>query len=155
MRLGLFTGSWLGKYGQSPLGKGIKFNTVPSSIDAGEWAGRSIAFIANDFTFHDHSMHVIDHSAVSAHHARAQICSVYICFRYDKSKANFIIRKFQGLDHPIFNPVDAIVSIFRRAQFLPVPTEEPLGVFSTNSSSYKFLKDTSICKVMCHACCLA
>jgi hypothetical protein len=152
IRLGLFTGSRLGEYGQSRLRKGIRFNTIPSSIDAGEWAGRSLAFIASDFTFYNHSRHVIDHSDVPAQYAQAQIRDVHIRFRYDKSKDNFLIRKFQTLDHPIFNPVDAIVSIFRRANVLQIPPEEPLGVFSTHPRTYKFIKDTSVCKIMRHAC---
>jgi hypothetical protein len=114
-----------------------------------------LAFIADDFVFYSNSQHIIPHSDVSACHASAQIRTVHIRFRYDKSKENFLIRKFQVLDHPIFNPVDAIVSIFRRAQYLRVPMNEPLGVFRAQSSSYQFIKDTTVCKVMRHACCLA
>jgi hypothetical protein len=76
----LFTGSHLGKYGQSCLSKGVKFNNIPSSIDDGECSGCSLAFIAEDFTFYNHSMYIIAHADISAHHAQAQIQAVYICF---------------------------------------------------------------------------
>jgi hypothetical protein len=150
--LGLFTGSRLGECGQSCLRRGIHFNTIPSLIDAGEWTGRSLAFIADDFTFYNHSCHVIDHSDLPSHNARVQIRDVHLRFRYDKSKDNFLIRKFQALDHPIFNPVEAIVYIFRQANILQVPPEEPLGIFSTHPWTYKFVWDTSVCKIMRHAC---
>jgi hypothetical protein len=51
MRLGLFTGFCLGEYSQSRLQRGVRFNTIPVSIDAGKWAGRPLAFIADNFTF--------------------------------------------------------------------------------------------------------
>jgi hypothetical protein len=155
IRLGLFTGSRLGEYGQSRLRRGVRYNTIPSSIDAGEWAGRSLAFIAADYTFYSHSMHIIMHTDICSYHAHKKIRAVSIRFRFDKSKENFLIRKFESLDHPIFNPVDAIVSIFRRAQSLHVPPEEPLGVFQKQSGTYHFIKDTTVCTIMRQACCLA
>jgi hypothetical protein len=78
--LGLFTGSRLGEYGQSRLRKGIRLNTIPSSIDAGKWAGCSLAFMPSNFTFYNHSRHVIDHSDVPAQYAQAQIRDVHIRF---------------------------------------------------------------------------
>jgi hypothetical protein len=49
-RLGIFTGSRLGEYGQSKLCFGELFATVPMCPDAGEWAGTPLAFICEDFS---------------------------------------------------------------------------------------------------------
>jgi hypothetical protein len=62
---------------------------------------KHIVFQVNPCIY-SHTMHVIDHQAISTHHAQAQICAVHIRFQYDKSKENFIFQKIQGLDHPIF-----------------------------------------------------
>jgi hypothetical protein len=154
-RLGLFTGSRLGEYGQSRLSRGVRFNVIPHSVDAGEWAGRSLAFIAEDFTFYDDAMHTVPCSTLSISHANARVTEVHIRFCYDKSKDNFIIRKFRSVDHLYLDPIDACVSIFRRAQYLRVPSAEPLGVFSTTPSSYRFIHATSVCRIMRQACCAA
>jgi hypothetical protein len=152
-RLGLFTGSRLGEYGQSRRKKGTRFNTVPQSIDAGEWAGKPLAFIAEDFTFFTSDLIVIPHDRVSSYHARHAVSAVQIRFRYDKSKNNFLIRKFRSLDHPFLDPVDASVSILRRAQLLCVPSDEPIGVFSSNISvPFSFVTAATVTKVMHHAC---
>jgi hypothetical protein len=50
-RLGVFTGSRLGEYGQSKPHKGELFAKVPDSADAGVWANTPLAFIRSDFTF--------------------------------------------------------------------------------------------------------
>jgi hypothetical protein len=154
-RLGVFTGSRLGEYGQSRRPKHTRFNTVPSSVDAGVWAGRAIAFLAEDFTFYTPAMLVINQANVSLFHASASIAEVHIRFRFDKSKENFTIRKFRSSGHPYLDPIDACVSIFRRAQYLRVPSDEPLGVYSSNPSSYSFIADTVVKRVMQQACRLA
>jgi hypothetical protein len=155
-RLGLFTGSRLGEYGQSRRKKGSRYNTVPQSIDAGIWAGSSIAFIAEDFTFFTSTLIAISHDQVSTYHAKKLVSAVQIRFRYDKSKDNFTIRKFRSLDHPFLDPVDASVSILRRAQLLKVPPEEPLGVFTSSISiPFTFITATTVTQVMHHACIIA
>jgi hypothetical protein len=155
-RLGLFTGSRLGEYGQSRRTKGTRFNTVPQSVDAGPWAGSSIAFIAEDFTFYTASLIAIPHDQVAVLHAKHEVSAIQIRFRYDKSKDNFTIRKFRSLDHPFFDPVDAGVSILRRAHLLGVPANEPLGVFQTPSSStFLFITAKTVTDVMHHACIVA
>jgi hypothetical protein len=113
MCLGLFTGSRLGEYGQSWRTKGSWYNTVPQSINAGKWAGTSIAFIAADFIFFTFNL-------------------------------------------PFLNPVDARVSIIRRAQSLGVPTHEPLRVFQTSSATeFSFITAKTVTDVMHHACVVA
>jgi hypothetical protein len=106
-RLGLFTGSRLGKYGQSRRKKGSGYNTVSKSI----WAGSFIAFIAKDFTFFTSTLIAIPHDQVSTYHAKKLISAVQIRFRYDKLKDNSTIQKFSFLAHPFLDPVDASVSI--------------------------------------------
>jgi hypothetical protein len=155
-RLGLFTGSRLGEYGQSRRTKGSRYNTVPQSIDAGAWAGSSIAFIAADFTFFTAELIAIPHEQVPSAHARAKVSAIQIRFRYDKSKDNFTIRKFRSLDHPFLDPVDAGVSILRRAHLLRVPLDEPLGVYASPlSSSFSFITAKTVTEVMHHACVVA
>jgi hypothetical protein len=48
-----FTGFRLVECGQAKLAKGRCYNVVPSPLDAGEWAGSSLAFIHADLTFYD------------------------------------------------------------------------------------------------------
>ena len=52
-RLGLFTGSRIGEYGQSKIPMGVRYAAVPLTQYPGIWAGTSIAFIESDFTFYD------------------------------------------------------------------------------------------------------
>jgi hypothetical protein len=156
MCLGLFTGSRLGEYGQSWRTKGSWYNTVPQSINAGKWAGTSIAFIAADFIFFTSNLIVIPHNKVSPFHAKHAVLAIQICFRFDKLKDNFTIRKFSFLAHPFLNPVDARVSIIRRAQSLGVPTHEPLRVFQTSSATeFSFITAKTVTDVMHHACVVA
>jgi hypothetical protein len=155
-RLGLFTGSRLGEYGQSRRTKGSRYNTVPQSIDAGAWAGSSIAFIASDFTFFTEALIAIPHEQVSSAHARGAVSAIQIRFRYDKSKDNFTIQKFRSLNHSFLDPVDAGVSILHRAHILRVPLDEPLGVFSLpQSKSFSFITAKTVTDVMHHACIVA
>jgi hypothetical protein len=54
-QLGVFTGSRLAEYGQSKPRKGEQFAVVPSTVHAGNWADKPIAFVRADFTFYDGS----------------------------------------------------------------------------------------------------
>jgi hypothetical protein len=81
---------------------------------------------------------------------------VHIRFRFDKSKHNFTIRKFRTTTDWILNPVDAAVSIMRRADLLAVPMGEPLGVYSPPwSTSFQFLRDYHITPILRAMCVLA
>jgi hypothetical protein len=53
------------------------------------------------------------------------------------------------------DPIDACISIFRRAQYLAVPLEEPLGVYRANSKSYSFIANSIVKRIMQQACRLA
>jgi hypothetical protein len=83
MRLGLFTGSRLGEYGQSRHTKGSWYNTVPQSINAGQCAGTSMAFIAADFIFFTSDLIVIPHDKVSSFHAKRAVPAIQIRFRFE------------------------------------------------------------------------
>jgi hypothetical protein len=153
MRLGLFPGSRLGEYSQSQRTKGSRYNTVPQSINAGKWAGTSIAFIAADFTFFTPNLIMIPHDKVTSFHAKRAVSAIQIRFRFDKSKNNFTICKFSSLAHPFLDPVNAGVSIIRRAQFLCVPAYKPIKVFQTPSATeFSFITATIVTDVMQHAC---
>jgi hypothetical protein len=122
---------------------------------AGEWAVGSLAFIQEDFTFYTSEMLAINQANLALSHALLSIHEVHIRFRYDKSKENFTFRKFRSTGHHYLDPIDACVSIFRRAQYLRVPEEEPLGVFSSDSKSYSFIADSIVKRVMQKSCRLA
>jgi hypothetical protein len=151
-RLGCFTGSRFGEYGQSKIPRGKRFATIPNSVDAGQWAGKPIAFIRSDFTHYDAFGRVIPPSLLYRSHYDQLITEVHIRFRFDKSGENFIIRKFSRTDHPILCPVDASVSIIHRACLLNVPEDEPLGVFAGVTLPYIFLRDFHVTDVMRKAC---
>jgi hypothetical protein len=44
---------------------------------------------------------------------------VHIRFRFDKSKHNFTIRKYKRIPTAAFDPVLAVINIFRRAHMNP------------------------------------
>jgi hypothetical protein len=81
---------------------------------------------------------------------------VHIRFRFDKSKQNFSIRKFQRTEDAILNPVDAAVSIMRRADMLQVPIQEPIGVYLPKwSTTHQCLRDYHITPILRAMCVLA
>jgi hypothetical protein len=129
LRLGTFTGSRVSEYAQSKLAKLQRFQTIPTSTDAGQWAGLPLAFIAADFTFYDVAQLLVPHARLFKAHKLKRIEMVHIRFRFDKSANNFTIRKFQTTDDPFLNPVDATVSILRRAKILRIPANEPVGAY--------------------------
>lgn len=156
-RLGIFTGSRVSEYAQTKLKKGHAFQTVPMNPAAGQWAGMPLAFIRSDFVFYNSSLVIIPHSDVYTAHATGNIAFLEICFRFDKSRHNFTRRKYCCTGHKIYDPVDAAISILRRADYLQVPFNEPIGVVSNLSPSvatpYRFLRDSHITKIMRAACC--
>jgi hypothetical protein len=151
-RLGIFTGSRVAEYAQTRLKKGIRYNIIPTSTSAGEWAGKPLAFIRSDFTFYDPSHTLIEHSQLQRRHIQGQVQSVHIRFRFDKSPKNFSIRKFQSTEDSILNPVAAALSCIHRADLLLVPLWEPIGVFGSVSRQFSFLRDYHVSKVMRQAC---
>jgi hypothetical protein len=153
LRLGVFTGSRVAEYAQSALRRNQRFQCIPCTADAGQWAGLPLAFIRADFVFYDTSHCCLPHSQLMLAHGKGTIAMVHVRFRFDKSKHNFSIRKYQSTADPILNPVDAAVSILRRADLLHVPDNEPVGVYAPSGvSSYSFLRDyhiTPILRAMC------
>ena len=148
-RLGIFTGFRVTEYAQSKLPKGQKFLLVPTnSFVPAEYHGTPLAFTLPDFRFYDKNHHLVPHALVQKRHLQHDILELEIRWRYDKSAHNFVIRRFRVTGHAIFDPVDAAVSIIHRRNLLQVPTPFPLGVWSSNGSSYRFLKDTEIKTVM-------
>ena len=153
-RLGCFTGSRLGEYGQSKPRPGEPFATVPSCADAGEWAGTPLAFIRDDFTFYDGQRRHLD--IVDLSRLRQLAEELHVRFRFDKSVLNFTIRKFRRMRGSFMCPVDSAISILRRAHLLQVPQGYPIGVFRCpTTGSFRFICGSDISSVMQYACRMA
>ena len=151
MRLGLFTGSRLGEYGQSKPRKGERFAIIPISEHAEEWAGMPLAFIASDFQLFDMNMILLSHAECLVDPSRAFY--VQVRFRYDKGPDNFLLRKWRRVDSSFLCPVKAIISILRRARMLRIPANEPLGAFrSVEGAPITFIKGEHVSTVMQWAC---
>ena len=71
-----------------------------------------------------------------------------ITWRYDKSPTNFSVRNYFATGHPILCPIAAAANIVQRALLLKVPPGEPIGVWSNNGRSYRFVKDKDVTFVM-------
>jgi hypothetical protein len=151
-RLGLFTGSRVAEYAQTRLKKGIRYNVIPRTKDAGIWAGQALAFIRDDFTFYDARHTLVDTARLHSLYLLGHVQSVHIRFRFDKSPRNFSIRKFQSTNDSILDPVAAAISCFHRADLLGVPLWEPIGVFGSAVGKYAFLRDYHLTRVMRKAC---
>jgi hypothetical protein len=156
LRLGVFTGSRVAEYAQSGLKRNQRFQCIPNSKDAGQWAGQPLAFIRADFQFYNKAHCCIPHTQVYTEYRKGLLQTLHIRFRFDKSKHNFVIRKFETTLDPILNPLDAAVSILRRADMLRVPVDEPIGVYATpDTTTFKFLRDYHITPVLRQMCRLA
>jgi hypothetical protein len=156
LRLGVFTGSRVAEYAQSGLKRNQRYQCIPNTKDAAKWAGQPFAFIRADFQFYDVDNCCVPHKHVLTLHRQHQLRTVHIRFRFDKSKNNFVIRKFDKTSDPILNPVDAAVSILRRADMLNVPPHEPIGVYTVPGAVlYSFLRDYHITPILRNMCCLA
>jgi hypothetical protein len=55
---------------------------------------------------------------------------------------------FKITGHPIYCPVDAAVCIIHRTTLLGVPATYPVGVWSSHTTSYRFLKSREVSEVM-------
>jgi hypothetical protein len=151
--MGVFTGLRLAEYAQSNLRPKQCFQTIPRNNDLGQWAGMALAFVKEYFTFYDQDNCCIPQKKVLTEHKNKRIRTVHIRFRFDKSATNFSIRKFMITDDMILNPVDAAVSIIRRAQMLGVLQNEPIGVYATDQKmSYHFLWDYHITPILRRMC---
>jgi hypothetical protein len=156
LRLGVFTGSRVAEYAQTGLKRNQRFQTIPKSSDAGAWAGQPLAFVREDFQFYDNDNCCVSHVMAYRAHREGRIHMVHIRFRFDKSKHNFTIRKFRTTKDWLLNPVDAAISILRRADLLKVPKDEPMGVYSPPwSPTFHFLRDYHITPVLRAMCVLA
>ena len=64
-------------------------------------------------------------------------------------------RRFLLTAHPIFDPVDAAVSIIHRTNLMGVPFDEPIGVWSPSMTipfPYRFVRDSDVSRIMREAC---
>jgi hypothetical protein len=156
LRLGVFTGSRVAEYAQTNLKKGQRFQTIPNGTDAGQWAGQPLAFTCSDFTFYNGANCCVPNNDLLTVHKKGKVTMVHIRFRFNKSQHNFSIRKFQTTKDPILNPVDAAISILRRAIMLKVPLSEPVGVYLPHRmETYHFLRDYHITPILRAMCVLA
>lgn len=80
-------------------------------------------------------------------HKEGRVVRLEIRFRFDKSSTNFSICRYELSSHPIFNPIDAAVSIIHRANLLRIPEEEPICAYTVTGKTIRFLKDTDVMKM--------
>ena len=67
-----------------------------------------------------------------------------------------MIRKFEATSDSILNPLDAAISILRRADMLHVPINEPMGIYAANgTTTFLFLRDYHITPILRQMCRLA
>jgi hypothetical protein len=158
-RLSFFTGSRISECGQNSSSSSSKSSwcaRIPSSNDAGPWAGQAIAFLAADFTFCSARHIRVDRKLWLLPSALDHIWSLHLRFRFDKSRQNSAIRKHTRLPDAPFDPVIAAINIIRRAFLLQVLPDEPLGQFrNPSSTANSMLFDSHVRNVMRHACRLA
>jgi hypothetical protein len=150
-RLGVFTGSRLGEYGQSKPRAGELFAAVPISPDASIWANTPLAFIRDAFTFYDALRHLLDRTDLEllSHCA----IEVHVCFRFDKSTLNFSIRKFHRTPWNFMCAVKSSISILHHAHHLGGPAEYQVGVYhSMTEGDYSFIHGDDVSSIMCYAC---
>jgi hypothetical protein len=125
--LGIFTGSRIAEYDQTRLAKGVSYNIVPTTDDAGSWAGQPLAFVGDDFPFYDAAHTLIEHRELHRQHVQVHVQSVHIRFRFDKSPRNFSICKFQLTNYPIFwIPSLQLLAVFIGRIFFMFPSGNPL-----------------------------
>jgi hypothetical protein len=130
VRFGIFTGSRLSEYGQEGVKakSTVRWNVVPNSRDVPpEWRNKPVAFIAADFEFYNDQMVLMSHAW--ALNAPMTVSYFRVRFRYDKSKGNFTYRKYCRVSHAFLCPIQAALSIIRRARDLNIGPDEPLGQF--------------------------
>ena len=73
---------------------------LPNSRDVPlEWRGKPIAFIAEDFELFDERLRQVERHDARRYPDRVLFVDVRFC--YDKSKTNFIIKRFQRVRQPL------------------------------------------------------
>jgi hypothetical protein len=154
IRLGIFTGSRVGEYAQS---KGARnaISRVPTSHSNPVERGKPIAFVAGDFVFYDKLRREV--SPHAAYLSPLSVTELHITFRHDKSGRGFTLRKFgRGSNQslPWLCPVDAALSLLRRATALGIPPNDPICAFRPikGSPPHHFLRDSDVTSVMREAC---
>ena len=150
IRLGCFTGSRAGEYAQTVAKKG-EYSMVPNDPSAGQWAGYATAFVKQDFVLLNRRMVVLPNTWDTLHKSK-QVFEVHVCFRFDKSKENFTVRKFRRGTSFMY-PVDAVLCILRRALILKVSDKQPVGVYRTgNRGRFTYLRSCEVIEVVRAAC---
>jgi hypothetical protein len=149
--LGVFTGSRLGEYGQSKPRRGELFAVVPTTRDAGEWAGTPLAFMRSDFSFFDAQRCLM--SCSDTRQLLQSATEVHVRFRSDKSPNNFSIRKFRRSSGHFICAVKASISIIQRADLLQIPSQFPIGVYRCSAAGdYRFIRGADLSDIMRYAC---
>ena len=144
--LGVFTGSRAGEYAQTVAKRG-DFSRVPPTKAAGRWRDYATAFVRQDFTFLDARAHILPNTWATLQH-RHQVQDLQICYRFDKSKNNFIIRKYQR-GSGFLCPVEAALSILQRSLLLKTTAKEPLGVHRFGRKGHHtYLMSSDVIKVV-------
>jgi hypothetical protein len=64
--LGLFTCSRVAEYAQTRLKSSDRFNSIPTTLDAGPWAGQALAFLWANFVFYTAQHELIPLSCCTA-----------------------------------------------------------------------------------------
>ena len=148
--LGVFTGSRAGEYAQTVANRG-EYSKVPTDNAAGAWQGYAVAFVLEDFVYLDSKRRILPTNWDTLNR-KHKVFELQVRFRYDKSKDNFTIRKFRRTDS-FLCPVEASLSIVRRALLLQVPPKAPLGVHRWNEEGhFTYLRSDDLIKVVREAC---
>jgi hypothetical protein len=156
-RLGLFTGSRLSEYGQGALPTGTPSDgwlPLPTNRDVpSEWQGKPSAFIASDFEFFDDNQQKMPHAAVLD--GQRAPTFVHVRFRYDKSKFNFITRKYKRVHGHHLCPVAAALSLVQRGPHILHNSHEPLAMFRGSNHRRYTVRGRHIQAFMQRACVMA
>ena len=80
LRLGVFTGSRVAEYAQSGLKRNQRFQCIPKTKDAGQWAGQPLAFIREDFQFYDKTQCGVPHIHAYESYRKGRLQTLHIQF---------------------------------------------------------------------------
>ena len=107
VRLGLFTGLRGNEYLQT-TGTCLEFSATPNEPSPGDWAGKPIAFILDDFPFLRNGVILTTQQILDPKRPPDE---VWIRFRFDKGPKNFVTKKFHSTGHYIFDAISAALRI--------------------------------------------
>jgi hypothetical protein len=144
----------VGEYAQSK-GPRHAISRVPDTHSNPAERGKPLAFVAGDFVFYDKLRREVSHHA--AFISPQAVTELHITFRHDKSGRSFTLRKFGRGSHPSLRwlcPVDAALSLLRRATALAIPPHDPICAYRpiNGGSRHQFLRDSDVTSVMREAC---